>query len=352
MKTVCLDARMIKSSGIGRYIRNLIPFLAKEFNLILLVREKIFLPKEETISIKEIDIPIYSIKEQIFYPFKIPKVDIFWSPHYNVPLLPIRAKKRLVTIHDVYHLAFKKQLPFAQKMYAFLMLKAAVNLSDVILTVSNFSKTEIEKFLKPKKTVKVVYNGLSGDWFEIKPIPQNQKENYILFVGNVKPHKNLVRALKAFTLLLRENKNLKFKIVGKKDGFINADVEVKKLAQKLGNSVEFTGEVSEGELKNLYRKAKLLIFPSIYEGFGYPPLEAMACGTPVVASNAASIPEVCGEAAYYVNPYDIRDIYRGLKEVLNNNQLQEELIRKGFQRIKKFSLENSAKEIIQLLHTL
>jgi len=349
MKRLILDGRMLKSSGIGRYIRNLIPFLAKEFKLTLLVRKEDvpLLENLKNVNILPFESSIYSIKEQILFPFKIPRGDIFWSPHYNVPLLPIRAKKRVVTIHDVFHLAFKHQLTIPQRIYAKFMLNTAVKHSDVILTVSNFSKNEIFNYLKPSKPVKVVYNGLTSDWFKIKPIPLTKRENYILFVGNVKPHKNLIRALKAFSLL--DDKNLKFKIVGKKEGFITTDKEVEKFAQLLGERVEFTGEVSEDELKELYKKAKLLIFPSIYEGFGYPPLEAMACGTPVVASNVASIPEVCADAAFYINPFKVESIYKGLKEVLNNLYLQQRLQEKGLKRVKKFSIEKTAAEILNTL---
>ncbi len=347
--SIAVDARMINASGIGRHIKGILPVLMEKFEVILLgykgeLKNFHLLENLRIINIKS---KIYSIKEQIELPLKIPKCDVFWSPHYNIPVLPIRAKKRMVTIHDVYHLAFQHTLSLPQRIYAKLMINQALKRSDIVLTVSEFSKQEIIKYTGTSKDIKVIHNGIEPQWYEKQPLSLSERDNYILYVGNVKPHKNLVRALKAFSLL--KDKNLKFKIVGKKDNFITVDKEVEKIARKLGNRVEFTGYVSDNELKELYRKAKLFLFPSLYEGFGLPPLEAMACGTPVVVSNAASLPEVCGDAAYYVNPYDINDIAKGIETVLKDEELQKELIQKGLKRVKLFSWEKSAKKLIKVI---
>ncbi|WP_083498663.1 glycosyltransferase family 4 protein [Thermosulfidibacter takaii] len=340
---------MHNASGIGRYIKNIIPFLVDKVDIILLGKTEEI--KEyswsEKVEIIESNSKIYSIKEQFELFSKIPECDIFWSPHYNIPILPIRAKKRMVTIHDVYHLAFQHTLPLSQRIYAKFMINQALQRSDIVLTVSEFSKQEIIKYAGTSKDINAIYNGIEPQWYEKQPLSLSERDNYITFVGNVKPHKNLVRALKAFSLL--RDKSLKFKIVGKKNNFITVDKEVEKIAQKLGSRVEFTGYVSDIKLKELYRKAKLFLFPSLYEGFGLPPLEAMACGTPVVVSNTASLPEVCGDAAYYVNPYDINDIARGIELVLKDEELQKELIQKGLKRVKLFSWETSAKKLIEIV---
>ena len=347
MLFIVVDARMVNASGIGRYIKNLLPYVFDRFNVVLIGDKDELRGYFKEIPIIECKASIYTVKEQIGLSLKIPKCDVFWSPHYNIPILPIRAKKRIVTIHDVYHLAFQHILSLPQKIYAKFMLNKAVKRSDIVLTVSEFSKQEIIKYTGTSKDIKVIYNGIEPSWYKEQPVSLSERDNYILYVGNVKPHKNLVRALKAF-LLLKE-KNLKFKIVGKKDNFITADMEVKKIAQKLGNRVEFLGYVRDNELKKLYRKAKLFLFPSLYEGFGLPPLEAMACGTPVIVSKVASLPEVCGDAAYYVNPYDINDIARGMETVLKDKGLQKELIQKGLKRVKLFSWEESAKKLIEVI---
>ena len=344
-----IDARMINASGIGRYLRELLPFIVNKFKVTLLGRSEELkkFPWFNKVSVIKCRSPIYSIKEQFELPLKIPKCDIFWSPHYNIPLLPIKAKKRIVTIHDTYHLAFQSNLNLLQKSYAKFMTNKAIKLSDAIITVSNFSKSEIIKYTKTLKSINVIYNGINKNLFANK---ENSKENFILYVGNIKPHKNLVRALTAFSLI--KGKNLQFKIIGYKETLATVDNQAIKLAQKLGRRVEFIGYVNDNTLRKLYQQAKLFLFPSLYEGFGFPPLEAMACGTPVIVSNVASLPEICGDAAFYVNPYDVNDIARGMETVLKDENLQKELIQKGLERVKLFSWKISAEKLLKIMENL
>ena len=351
MIKLTIDFRMHNASGIGRYIRNLVPFLVDKFDVTLLannneIKNYNFLNK---VNIIDVNSKIYSINEQIELFKKVPKSDIFWSPHYNIPILPIKARKRIVTIHDVYHLAFYDTLSLPQKIYSKFMINQAVKKSDVILSVSEFSKQEIIKYTNTNKNIEIIYNGIEESWMD-KNVSFDEKENYILYVGNVKPHKNLVRALKAFSLL--KDNNIKFKIVGKKDGFITKDIEIDKIAKNLEDRVEFTGYVSDDELKELYKKAKIFLFPSLYEGFGIPPLEAIASGTPVISSNVASLPEVCGDSAYYVNPYDVNDIAKGMETVLKDEELQKELVQEGLERVKLYSWEKSANKLIKIIEGL
>lgn len=346
MRRLVVDARMINASGIGRYLRELLPFIVKKFETTIIGNRNDFKNFDWSKNIKVIhsDVPIYSIKEQIELFKKFPEADIFWSPHYNIPVFPIRAKKRVVTIHDVYHLAFYRDLTIAQKFYAKFMLNAAVSLSDVIITVSEFSKKEIQKYLRVKKEIKVIYNGVSQKY--LNNYKEKKEGNYILFVGNVKPNKNLVRALKAFAKI--NVPDLKFKIVGERENFITKDTQVEKIARELGDRVEFTGYVFDNKLLEFYRNAQLLVFPSLYEGFGFPPLEAMASGTPVVVSKSASLPEICGDAAFYVDPYSIEDIKRGIETVLFDKSVREKLVRKGLDRVKNFTWERSALKHIKV----
>ncbi|MEF3279926.1 MAG: glycosyltransferase family 4 protein [Elusimicrobiota bacterium] len=347
---IVIDCRMIASSGIGSYIVNIVPFIINKFKVYLLGdREKIrkFLSVEDE-KIIDFNTNIYTLTEQLLYPVKIYSCDIFWSPHYNIPLLPIKAKKLMVTIHDVYHLAFKNTLTLKQKLYADLMFYVATRKPDIILTDSNFSKKEIIKYTKTSKNIEVVYNAVDEKLFFSSD--NVSKEDYILYVGNIKPHKNLIRALEAFSLI--KNSKLKFKIVGKYENFITFD---KKAIEKINNNserVELTGYVDNDKLRYLYQKAKLLLFPSLYEGFGLPPLEAMACGCPCVVSNVASLPEVCGDAAYYVDPYSVENIAEGIEKVLADESLRQDLIRKGFENIKRFSWEKSANKIIEIIESL
>ncbi|MBU6447086.1 MAG: glycosyltransferase family 1 protein, partial [Verrucomicrobia bacterium] len=190
MRDLCIDARMAFSSGIGTYIRELLPFLQSAFRLILLVDR----PWREGCEQILFNAPIYSVQEQIQYPFKIPPCDLFWSPHYNVPLLPIRAKKRIVTIHDACHFVFGS---FAEKTYAKWVMGKALQ-SHRAITVSQFSKKEIEKRFGPTHLT-VIPIGVNRERFSPQPPSESVRQKmglppkFALFVGSHKPHKNLQR---------------------------------------------------------------------------------------------------------------------------------------------------------------
>ena len=357
---ITIDFRMHNASGIGTYIKNIIPFLINEFNIILLGSENEIKQYDwqDKVEIIECNSKIYSIKEQLELFNNIPKCDVFWSPHYNIPLLPIKAKKRIVTIHDVFHLAFYDQLNFKQKLYAKLVINQAVKKSDKILTVSKFSRDEIKKYTNTAKEINVVYNAI--DFNKFKKIDNKSKLNlvkekyslpneFILFVGNVKPHKNIKNLLLAI-----KNLDINLVVVGKKEGFITGDDNIQLLIKEnhLENKIYFTGYVDDEDIPLIYNFAKIFVFPSIYEGFGIPPLEAQACGTPVIVSNSASLPEVCEESALYCNPYDINDIKEKIEILINDEDLQNDLIQKGFENIKRFSWEKSSKKIIEIIKGL
>ncbi|GGK70829.1 glycosyltransferase family 4 protein [Rufibacter glacialis] len=369
MPSLVIDARMVHSSGIGVYLRQLIPLVAAHFQITLLgkVEEFTELREQAEFSVIPDASPIYSLKEQRALFSKVPACDIFWSPQYNVPLFPIRAKRRVVTIHDAYHLAFWHTLTLAQKVYAPVVMRAATKLSDQVVTVSNFSRQEIIHHTKcsPDK-VKVIYNGLDHTLFRpsfsenaretLQRAMPHLPEKYLLYVGNVKPHKNLITLLRAYAKLspeVRETYGLV--LVGKKEGFLTPDQEVFSFLEQepgLAQRVHFTGYVPDPLLPFLYNCASLSVFPSLYEGFGLPPLESMACGCPVLASNAASIPEVCGQAAMYFNPLHPEELTSQIELVLREERLQQELRQKGFEQSQKFSWESSAHQHIQLFHTL
>lgn len=352
MKKIVIDVRMINHSGIGQYLQNLIPLLCDD-NLFILLGDKNVIRGfswADKVEIIHFNCPILSIQEQFLLPLAIPQCDIFWSPQYNVPLLPIRAKKRLLTIHDVFQLAFFDTLSLPQKIYARTVINLAVRLSDKVLTVSDFSKSEITRFtgVNPQK-VQVIYNGIDRELFihcenkkTLDEVSAKYKlpSKFILYVGNVKPHKNLNRLVKAVKEIWEEYKLV---IVGKKDGFITGDKEFYEMINNekdIKEHIIFTGIVDRKDLPVIYSLATLLTFPSLYEGFGFPPIEAMACGCPCVVSNTASIPEVCGDAAYYVDPYDIEDITKGIAKVLGDNDLRNNLRQKGNNRVELYNCKN------------
>ena len=361
MPKIAIDARMINHSGIGTYMKNLINVLIEDYQLILLgnpseIKKHI---KSEEIEIINFQPPIYSVSEQIKYPLNIPDCDLYLSTHYNIPLLPIKAKKRIVIIYDMNHLAFYDQLSAAKKVYTKLMMNGAVKLSDAIITISEFSKSEIIKYLNVNTNkIKVVRFGIDPAIIKKelqKVISQsvNMPDKFILFVGNVKPHKNLINLLKAFEILLKSVSDYKLVIVGKKEGFITGDKAVFELVEGnklLNQNVIFTGHIENSELYNYFKKASVFIFPSLYEGFGIPPLEAMICGCPVIASDLASIPEICGDAVLYIRALDPIDIAEKIDLLIKDKSLRNELVHKGYLQVDKFPLtkfSHNLKEVIK-----
>ena len=360
MEKLIVDFRMHKASGIGTYVKSLLPFLVEKFEVILLgskaeIRDYAW---SKNVKILECKSKIYSIKEQLELPLKISKCDIFWSPHYNVPILPIRAKFRVVTIHDAFHLAFYDTLNFMQKIYAKTLFNQALSRSDIVLSVSNFSRSEILKYAKTDKNIFVVPNAIDERRFNrhcdsnaLETVARDYSlpKDFVLFVGNVKPHKNLKNLLFAL-----EKMDLNLVIVGKKDGFITGDSVISEIIQRknLSDRIFFTGYVKDADIAAIYNLAKLFVFPSLYEGFGIPPLEAQACGCPVVCSDAASLPEVCRDSVMYFDPHSVKDMRDKIQMVLDDENLQNELRAKGFENVKRFSWERSAQRIIEIMESL
>ncbi len=318
MTDLCIDARMAFCSGIGTYIREIVPFLKAAFRVILLVDQE---GRDWCKDFEQIEFckEIYSLKEQLQYPFKIPKCDLFWSPHYNVPLLAIKAKRRVATIHDACHFVFGS---FLDKIYARLVMGKALQ-SDRAITVSNFSKREIEKRFGKKK-LDVIPIGVNLDRFSREKVQVKVRQKYqlpktfALFVGSQKPHKNL----KTLQEAIAQIDDLELVAVGKDLLW-----------------------VAEEDLPTLYSMAEVFVYPSLYEGFGLPPLEAMACGCPTVVSSVASIPEVCGEASLYFEPQNAEEMALSIQMARKKRDV---LIESGLQRVKQFNWEKTAERHVQV----
>lgn len=357
---LCIDCRMLDSSGIGTFLKNLIPFFrSPSFQTTLILNPKTSSKFENGFRYLTCDIPIYTIKEQLHLPQLIPESDLFWSPHYNIPLSPIRSKRRIVTIHDACHLAFAHSLGWKEKMYARFMLNQAVSRSDFIVTDSKFSQAELSRYLSvPKNKIHVIYPGVNISNFSHSYSQQAQSSlvdkyslppHFYLFVGNIKPHKNLKLVLDAYDNF---SIDAPLVVVGKRTGLIHLDPALNRIASSktLRSKILFTDNVEDSELPLFYQLAIALIFPSLYEGFGLPPLEAMAAGCPVIASNAASLPEVCGDAALMIPPTDSKLLAEAMQLILNTS-LRSTLRERGFEQVKKFSWENTGKQYINLIDT-
>jgi glycosyltransferase involved in cell wall biosynthesis len=362
---IAIDIRKYHDFGIGTYVRNLIHHLARidqRTEYVLLCRPQdrdvIALPGPNFRLVPESAGP-YSIAEQVRIPMALRRehADLFHSPHYVLP--PLVHCRSVVTIHDCIHLMFPQYLPGRlAHAYAKTQMWTSAHRSDRVLTVSETSKQDIlRRFRIPADKVTVVYNAIDERLTD-PPAPEEfgrvrvryqLKDPFALYVGNIKPHKNLERLIEAFHGLRQqpEFELLKLVIIGdeisKYQGLRRAVHQ-----HKLHKHVRFFGFVGPETLAVLYRLARVFVFPSLYEGFGLPPLEAMYFGTPVVTSNVSSMPEVVGDAAILVDPYSADSIAEGMRRALLDQALRDTLRERGMARAREFSWERSAEQVHQV----
>ena len=352
---IAMDARMIKMSGIGTYIQNLI----KENDYEVLLGNKDDISKFSNQNIIEFDSKIYGIKEQLKFPYKKlkkEKIDILHVPHYNIPIF--YRGRMITTIHDLTHLIYPEFLPnkFAY-FYAKFMIWLALKKSQKVITDSENTKKDIlERFKVNPEKIEVINCGVGKEFvkksqeeisylYERFNIPKNKK--ILMYVGNLKPHKNLERLLEAYSKIEKKDETV-LVLVGKAFEKYNV-LEDKEKSLNIEKNVIHTGIVTQDELVDLYNLADLFIFPSLYEGFGLPVLESLACGTPVICSNTSSIPEVGADKVVYFNPLDIDEIAREIdkniysKENFNTEEINEYL--------KKFSWDEVLKKTRKILDT-
>ena len=351
---------MLYHSGIGTYIRNLLPLViqALPHQRIYLLGNIADLRQFDWVLAKDVEIadfpwPIYSVSEQLHFVRSIPKdTTLFWSPHYNIPFL--YKGKLLVTIHDVFYLAMPQNVyGLHKRYYAKVMFAAVCRKAEAIVCVSRFTANEFVRLTGngKRKNIHYIHNGIDESWFQIKKGVNPYGKPYILYVGNVKPHKNLSALLAAFQLVQDQIPH-DLVIVGKKEGFVTGDWQAISKAEGLKRRVTMTGYLDDSALQQYYTHADVFVFPSLYEGFGFPPLEAMACGCPVIVSNVASLPEVCGDAALYCDPRLPKDIAEKIQRVLSDQELKMEMIAKGRRQAAKFSWDKCAHETCAVIKEL
>jgi glycosyltransferase involved in cell wall biosynthesis len=356
---ITIDLRWLHTSGIGTYLRNIIPEVVASFPaqcFVLLGNrneiEDLVFPNNAKIHVVTATSKMYSLTEQMEIPRIIAKdTTLFFAPHYNIPLL--YQGKMLVTVYDLFHLAMPDLVGgFHKTLYARSMFNAVRRKATAIITISHFSKNELIRFTgEGRQQVYPIHLGVDESWFNVKPVSNPHGKRYLLYAGNVKPHKNLIALIKAFGVLANDIPH-DLVIVGKKEGFITGSPLTTIEAAKQRERVTFTGYVSEEALKQYMAHADAFVFPSLYEGFGLPPIEAMACGCPAVVSNAASLPEVCGDAALYCDPYDYENIAGNIREMLNNERLRETLRKQGLIRAAHFTWKKCISDTCKVIDNL
>jgi len=354
---IVIDARMIggKMHGIARYTYNLIRNLLKidhRNQYTILVPKGFHDLQTNTGNLEScyLNSKWISVSEQweLVKTLRVLKPDLFHTPSFVAPIF--NPFPMIMTIHDVNHIVFADDYSLLHRLYYKFIVKPSANKSVRVLTVSEFSKQEINKYLLvPHDKIKVIYNGCDDEFRTMEDMEavDRVREKYglprtfIFYAGGYKPHKNLSNLITAYA-----GTSLQVPLVLSGNGNKN----LLGISRQLGvdKKVLFAGEIEKNDLPVIYNCATLFVFPSLYEGFGFPPIEAMACGCPVVVSNATSLPEVCGDAAYYVSPYDIESIAEGMYRVITNEGLKKSLIEKGLRRAKMFRWDRSAEEHLRV----
>ena len=257
-------------------------------------------------------------------------------------------KNQVVTIHDVIPLLFKE---YHRKQYPYfkIILTYGLKYAKYVLTPSEHSKDLLQQIYNlPDERIKFIHNGANTIGLNKRDSDNEPEEKYILYIGRINKMKNIKNLLKAYSSI-GDKIDHKLVIVGDNVTNLQREMKYAGLSTEIKKRVIFKQDIDEESKCALMKNASLLVFASLYEGFGLPPLEAMACGCPVVVSDNSSLPEVCGEAAYYVNPQNPSDIAEGIIKVLNNRTLRNELIINGLKRAKQFSWTNSATEHLNVL---
>jgi glycosyltransferase involved in cell wall biosynthesis len=368
---IAIDIRRMTDFGVGTYIRNVVRTLGQldyetEYFLIgpaAKVREFGLLP--ENFHSIELAIPERTLKGYLEFRAVLERLrcDLVHIPNlFSVPRdMPC---PYVMTVHDMLdHMSRAREQNGFWRSVHFQLTKRVLRGATRIFAVSNFTKSEMEKlFGIPGERIEVVYNAIDDRFLhghasaaDRELIVQRYQVTYpfLLYAGKISPHKNVVRMIEAFSALKTrlekdgELPDLKLIIIGD-DLSGNPDLRRTVVRSGVHNDVRFLGFVPIEVLRIFYDMAKIFVFPSLYEGFGLPPLEAMAHGTPVVASNVSSLPEVVGNAAVLVNPENVFEIMRALHRVLLDQPLRERMKERSYQQAARFSWEKSVRRMIDV----
>jgi len=256
----------------------------------------------------------------------------------------------IVTVHDLIRSCFSLSKERLSERLWLTLDKHYIKRASHIIAVSQHTKHDLMEYLKiPENRVSVIYNGIDHSIF--KPYKVKILDSpYILYVGSERPRKNLRRLFEAFAKLKGEFPELKLVkagAVGRSEGY-RRNVMRKLASLGITQDVIFVDLVSELDLAHYYSSASLLVYPSLYEGFGLPPLEAMACGCPVVTSNTSSLPEVVGKAGIMVDPYDTDGLAQAMRQVLTDDKLRDDMVGRGLEQAKRFSWEETAEQTLEV----
>jgi len=366
-----IDARFYGpvGKGLGRYTQKLIEHLetvAQEHEFVVFLRREnfdLFQPRSGRFRKVLADFRWYTLAEQVRFPALIRRegIDLMHYPHFNVPVMT--PAPFVVTIHDLILLRYPTHRATTLNRFMYRIkyaayrrvIRTAVRKSERIITVSEYTKDDIVRaFSVPKEKVVVTYEAADEAVETRREVDLRAKgirKPYFLYVGNAYPHKNLERLLRVFAKTRGSGLDAQLVLVGKADYFYD---RLKREAETLGiaKDVVFYGYAEDSELPSLYAKARAYVFPSLLEGFGLPPLEAMRYGTPVAASGISCLPEILGEAAKYFDPEDEDGMMAAMKSVFGDEPLRERLSSLGRAQAAKYSWDDCARKTYDIYRSV
>ena len=363
---IVLDFRIFgpQCGGLGRYNQKLLENLVKldlknEYVVLLLSNDHgLVLPPNYTIKI--VKFRWYSWAEQIFLPLILYrlKADLVHFPHFNVPIL--YRGKYIITIHDLIMSHFPSirtstlgRVAFITKRLAYnVTIKNAIHQAEKIIAVSDFTKQDIIKYfnLSPQtaQSIVVIYEGVSASAMG-EVVDSSLPDNFFLYVGVAYPHKNLEFLVDSFAEFVKIYPDYCLVLVGSRNYFYQQlENYIKLHYPDIQTKIIYKGFVPDSELGAYFEKAQAFVFPSLYEGFGLPPLEAMQFGTAVVSSWSSCLPEILQDAALFYDPTNKQDLVNKLEIIVKNQELKNKLISRGQDLVKKYSWEEMVRQIVKM----
>ena len=361
-----LDARKLTHFGIGSYVRNLLEAVGRNPESAA-YRFRVYVPSADREAVPPLpehfeivaeESPGYSLSELTRFAWRLmrDRLDLFHATHYVVP--PLYRTRAVVTIHDIIHVLYPQFLPNrAALLYARVMIGRALRRADRIITVSFNSKRDLVDYfgISPAR-IDVVYNGVAKRFRE--DVTSEEKERvatkyglprpYLLFLGGEKPHKNVRNVLRAFTQASRESALPHALVLAGPMPANKSRVEALIQGLDLSTRVFRPGIVPEEDLPGLFGGSEALLYPTLYEGFGLPVVEAMACGVPVLTSSTSALQEIAGGYALLVDPMDVSAIAKGIAEIATNAQRRAELVALGRRRAADFSWDRAAAQTLKV----
>ncbi len=358
---IALDARMIAHSGIGTYTRGLLQGLLRvdtqnEYVLFVNPGGELHVPPDPRVRVQPVNVPVYGVAERLWFGRTLERAgcDVVHVPHYNIPWWPPR--RTVVTLHDAIHVLFPQfVVGRGRAAVARLLLSRAVRRSAAILADSESTRRDLQRlFPGAAQNVAVAFPGLDAIYGP-QPVPEVEAfrarhrlpKRYALFVGLLRPHKNVERLVEAFTVCAaRLGPDTRLVVRGAPDARFPAISAALAAGAERGVVQWLTTAVRACDMPLLYAGARVLVCPSLSEGFGLPVVEAMACGTPVVAARAGSLPEVAGDAALYVDPLDAADLSQQMERAFNDEALRAGLVQRGLAQARRFDWRTTAERTL------